>query len=455
MRIISESDYDFLRGFVISDPGREARIRANVGVLYEKGILQFQIQSILGESEETIYILLKYLEFFGIKGYLELPFEEIKARVNEEEFRREKEKLKNRRKGLFFYLSAFFYSLFNILNILSAFLIQIFVFPFRAFSANKASTQENKNIAKFERGAENNYLIQINQLVVNEGGKSEEVKEKYIAKSKSQLQRKIEELIEAEDPVVFSNPTVDYLMEQAKQVKNNQNLSPDIKKAKITFYVSLIIIYLVYSSSFKGGIWIASGVIAITFSINLRACFPDTGFNPASTFVSEPSSSNVMAQHDSVTAKTDSILKRIEEDQEVTVDDYGTYSGLVKNFHEPDNTCLALSAMGQKQRQFIYEFDHVDHQAMDYFIGEPDQMYYVHVVSYSDIREAVFQMHSINASKRFAAKVLEVSKGGNVLYAVVIGSFKGNQAQGICRLADAWALVCVSRDFEIGVYFNG
>lgn len=453
MKIISRQDYEILRSIVFSNQDINVRLRANVIVLYEKGIEIERIHNIVEKSLDEIYNLLQYVDFFGIGSYLEVPYEELAKRVNDEIFKKEKEKIQLKRKGFFYYIfwpiSTVLHTVLNFKNIIIAFVTWIIVAILRLFS-NQKFNSENRNIATFEKGASNNYLIQINKLIINQ--EEEKSTEKFIASNQLQLEKKIEEIIESNEEISFNNPTVDYLIGKGR--KKDQDGKFD--KSNIQFYASLIVAYLIFSSSFKGGAW-TIGLLGMTIIVSVRTYSPsfDDPVDSSSSFRIDSIRTPGLEKDQFVSQQIDSIRSKIEANQPVAIYDYRTYFKLVEEFYEIDGECDALSAVGDKQKKFIYEYDKIDHRSKDYFIDSNDEKYYVHVVAYKDLRQAAFQMHYLNSSKLFKAKILRVITSDSILYAVVIGEFYGYQVKEICDMVDKWDTFCFNDEVEIGCYFNG
>lgn len=452
MEKLSDQEYEKLRSIIFSGEELEVRLRAQVLVFYEKGFRLDQIKNIVEKSIEEIENLLNYVIFFGIDNYLRVSYEDLKFKVNEEVFRREKEKARQYQRSIFYYIfwpiTSIFYTLIYLKSFILAFIAWIYIRIIRLFSSLQLPSK-NSNIATFEKGASHNYLIQINRLIVNEKDQKESIQvDKFVANSQWQLQDKIEEIIESGENITFNNPTVDSLIERGR--KKDENGLFD--KTRAQFYAALIVSFLVYSSSFKGGVWTIT-VFGMAIMISVKTC--------------APSHSNLALGNDLINSDTtavissipsqqiDSIRNKIASNKDVEIYDYNAYFKIIGDFYDHDHFCDALSAIGEKQNNFIYEYDKIDHKSQGYYVNVPDQKYYVHVVSYKDIRQAAFQMHYLNSKEIFESKILRVFINGSILYAVVIGAFNGTEIQEICELVEKWEVYCLNNEAEIGCYFNG
>lgn len=449
MELISEQEYNDLRKIVFSKSEVETRLRAQVVVLYEKEFKPNKITSIVEKSLDEVYNLLQFVDFFGLEDYLNISYADLKSRVNDEIFLREQRKARQKRKGFFYYLFWPITSIFKTIYHFGGIVTALLAWFYSLFTISN-SPSKNSNTATFEEGASNNYLIQINHLTINKDEENESVEvERIVTNSQWQLQDKIKEIIASEEEITFNDSTVDSLIISGRR----KNINGELDKSRIHLYASLIVAYLIYSSSFKGGIW-TIGVFGVAIAISFEAWFPNneiaTPTNPSDTIA-------YTNTHDEVldVQSLDSIRTKIEDNQAVEIYDYRTYYSIIDDFYESDNLCNALSAVGEKQKKFIYEYDKLDHTLQEYYIDNYDKKYYVHVVAYTDIREAAFQMHYLNSTSIFDAEVLRVDNSNKILYAVVIGEYNGYQIKEICELIERWAIHCLNRDVEIGCYYNG
>ena len=242
------------------------------------------------------------------------------------------------------------------------------------------------------------------------------------------------------------------LFQKAQELSKDLTLAEDFKKRQIRWYAVLIVSVLLYSSTFKGGISSIS-ILGVSIVIVFRSCLPSHNTDVTDTLTLRDDTTNVKKQnkdnyYSNVTISDSNSRKAIYEAKD--------YASVAQILFEPDNKCILLSALGTAQRQFINHIDSVDHMLEPYFINSNDQFYYIHVVAYFDIKEAAFQMHHINLKTGFKAEILEIiNDRGDLLYAVVIGKFRGDEAIRMAELIEKWKSKCFSSEVEIGCYYNG
>lgn len=460
MRLIDQKTFNDFREIALKDPNPERRFRAHIAVLYQKGFSEDSIESVFERSKDVIFIYLQYLKYFGEVEYFGLSYEEIHKRVSDEYYRRELLKVRQNKKSILYYLTWPIHRIFYTLLNWSKILLALFAFPVSWIYGKRVKNknqEEYSNTAKFEKGASNNFLLQINKLEINlETNKEEKFIEKLVIESEKELGEKIEEIIRSKKRITFNDNVVDSLIERGYQIFNSDKKSKADKNRDIQLIVLLVVAYLVYSSSIKGGLWTIT-VIGITIVVSFRSCIPNYNQSPNQTPANSLEDTTLIQSYEPKTSsqEIDSLKAKISKDDSVQIFDYDVYNLLVGDFFEEDNTCFALSAVGQRQKKFIQDYDHVNHFTKPYFISENDSKYYLHVVAYDDIREAVFQMHYLNKQNNFKSKILEVRRYNGVLYAVVIKEFEGNEIPIMCEYIDEWRNLCFSSEIELGIIYNG
>lgn len=270
MVLVSEEEYNFFRKIVFSTDEVETRLRAQVVVLYEKEFSVNRISKVIEKPLDYIYNLLLFIDYFGIEDYLVVSYIDLEKQVNDEYFLREQRKARLKRKSCFFYLFWPVTSIFYTIRHFNGILIAFFAWVSSLFSFYEQPSKTS-NIATFEKGASNNYLIQINHLTINENGESENIEiERVITNTQWQLQEKIKELIISEKEISFKDYTVDSLIAKGRKKDREGRLD----RSQVHFYAGLIVAYLVYSSSFKGGVWSIS-FLGVVIAISFKSWLPN------------------------------------------------------------------------------------------------------------------------------------------------------------------------------------
>lgn len=460
MRLIDQEIFNDFRGIALKDSNAERRFRAHIAVLYEKGFSGDSIESIFERPKDVIFIYLQYLEYFGGVKYFDLSYEEIYKKVSDEYYRRELLKARQNKKSILYYLTWPIHRIFYTILNWSKILLALLAIPFSWLYGKRVKNQsqgEYSNTAKFEKGASNNFLLQINKLEINlETNKEEDFIERLVLESERELGEKIEEIIRSKKRITFHDNVVDSLIEKGHQIFNSDKKSETDKNRDIQLIVLFVVAYLVYSSSIKGGLWTIT-VIGITIVVSFRSCIPNYNQYPNQPPTNSLEDTTLIQSYEPINSQQeiDSVKAKISNNDSVQIFDYDVYNLLVGDFFEEDNTCFALSAVGQRQKKFIQEYDHVNHFTKPYFISENDDKYYLHVVAYDDIREAAFQMHYLNKQNNFKSRILEVRKYNSVLYAIVIKDFEGNEIPIICEDIEEWRNLCLSSEIELGIIYNG
>ncbi|MFK7907942.1 MAG: hypothetical protein AB8B69_22615, partial [Chitinophagales bacterium] len=412
---------------------------------YDKGFSVYHISKILDISQKIVSDWITYIDFFGVENYLRLTLKEIRKHNTSAFYKLEKNKKKDQKKGFFGFFSFFFQSsknlIFNFKNTFLAFLIGVWGYLILFFSKSKPSSVPKTNTAKFEKGASGNYIAQINELNVNI--------EHLVTNYEEKLVEKVVELIKSDKDYDLEKKVANYLFEKGKEIKKDKTLDKNQKNQKIYYFATLIIIYILYTKSFEAGIFTLS-ILGLTIVISFKAWLPiepvENKFTPDSNII----------QSNSIEEQKDSILEITKiPNSKVEIYNYDLYESLIPNFFDEDNNCFSLSAVGEIQKRFIFEYDKISHKENPYFIDEFDNKYYIHVVAYNSVQEAAFQMHYINNYTSFQSKILKVSKRDKPLYAVVIGAYRGDEIKQICKIIEDWETKCLSQTIEIGCYFNG
>jgi len=444
----------FVKFKEISFDDSEKRIRAHIGYLFEIGFNVRSIGSIFGKSTNKILLYLQYLEFFGDTGYLDLSIKEIEKRVNDELYKRELEKT-NKQKSIFYYLFWPIRSIINTLlhfqDILWALLAYIFSYIYKIRKKDKRESENHSNSAIFNKGANRNFLLQINKLNVHVSDKAESLEGKYVL-NKTELKEIIEKIIFSKEKITFGDEVVDNLIEkgQEKVADEGSNIHKENSRDAVKYTVLLIFAYLVYSSSLKGGIFTVS-IIGVSIAISFNGC---GRLLNSTLYPIEPQSTVDTLAREKEKSSIDTVRAEIERKEDVKIFNYDIYLKLIDDFFEEDITCFSLSGVGKRQKKFIEEYDQVDHFSKPYLINKQDDRYYLHVVAYEDIREAAFQMHYINKAEIFDSEILEVNRNGTKLFAVVIKSFDSSNVKNICEYIDEWRNFCLNDQAEIGLIYN-
>ena len=272
-KLIGEDVFAEFREIAFKDS--EKRVRAHIAYLFEIDFNLISIGSVFGKSTDQIYLYLQYLEFFGDKGYLDLSLNEIEKRVNDELYKRELEK-SNKQKSFFYYLFWPFRSIINTLihfqDILWALLAYIASYFYKLRKDGKNKDEKYSNAATFNKGANQNFLLQINKLNVHVSNRGETLEGKYVL-NKTELKEMIEKIILSEEKITFGDEVVDNLIKrgQEKIADEKSNVYKESSREAVKYTVFLIIAYLVYSSSLKGGIFTAS-IIGISIAISFNGC---------------------------------------------------------------------------------------------------------------------------------------------------------------------------------------
>lgn len=453
-KLVEEAVFDEFKKIAFNDS--EKRVRAHIGYLFEIGFNIGSIGSIFGKSTDRILLYLQYLDFFGDQGYLDLSLKEIKKRVNDELYKRELEK-SNKQRSLFYYL---FWPIRSIINTLLHFqdilwvliaYVTSYIYKFR--EKDRSKSEEYSNSATFKKGANRNFLLQINKLDVYVSDRSENLEGKYVL-DEAQLKEMIEKIILSKEKITFGDEVVDSLIKRGQEKLDDErsNIHKEGSRNAIKYTVFLILAYLAYGSSLKGGIFTVS-IIGVSIAISFNGCSDRLFKN--SLYPTNPESSIDTLVKGQEESNIDTVRAKIKREEEVKVFNYDTYSKLIDDFFEEDITCFGLSGVGKKQKKFIEDYDQVDHFSKPYLIDEQDSRYYLHVVAYDDIREAAFQMHYINKAGIFNSEILEVNRGQNKLFAVVIKSFGNSDVKNVCEYIDGWHKICLNDQVEVGLIYNG
>lgn len=464
---IDREDIDILSSILEKNKVYENRIRAHTLLMLDRDISLDSIKRAYKISSNYVYYISKYYSFFGLNELWDLPYEKIKRDVENEEYRIEQEKLKLLKQntsclGVLAKFALAFISFFlfkRTLNYLIA--------TFKAWVTPKLKSNKRvENYAKFESGTSGNVLIQIAQVDVNNlNVNSDEVGEKLVVDSKDEAVEIIKELIKSGKSFDLGNKNANKLFNQAQAINDDKKLSSPDKNYKIHYYAVLIAAILLYGSTFKSGVSSVS-IFGITLIIAIRACMPGSGDvkNTLSSDNESPNQEEVMLTDTSnefnndtlVTIQEDTLSQIISKPElPLPITDIKEYNLTVPEWFYPDLECMLLSSMGKEQRQFIRDLDYVDHESQDYYIDTYDDKYYIHVVAYSDIREAAFQMHHVNKKTQFKAAILETITSKGILYAVVIGEFEGDEASDMAELIKEWEIKCFSNSVKIGCHYNG
>lgn len=466
---INHEDIDILSSILEENKVYENRIRAHTLLMMDRDISIDSIKRAYKISSTYVYYISKYYSFFGLNELWDLPYEKIRRDVEHEKYRIEQEKLKLIKQntsclGILFKSPLAFISFFFFFKRI----LQYAIATFKAWITPKLKTNKPvENYAKIERGASDNVLIQIAQIdIKNFNVNSDEVSEKLVVDSEEEVVEIIEELIKSDEGFDLGNKNANKLFNHAQVINNNPKLSTQDKNYKIRYYALLIVAILLYSSTFKSGISAVSIFGIITFTVAIKTCIPssDNITNTLSSEIEKPNQEVVMppdtnnnVNNDTLDITDKNTIDKITEKPQVPspITDIKEYELTIPEWFYPDLECALLSAIGKKQRQFIRKLDYVDHESQDYYIDTYDDKYYIHVVAYSDIREAAFQMYHINKKTKFDAAILETITGKGILYAVVIGEFEGDEASNLAELIKMWEINCFSNDVKIGCYFNG
>lgn len=453
MKILNEQDYKELVRIFESNEDYDQRVKAHIPVLYEKYIGVDQIMKIYNINKETIYVLLDYIKFFGLKDYFKYGLNDLSKRVVDEEYRQEQVRLKKSR-SLFYYLFYPLRLIFGFLTNLSKMATVLIAYLMSFFLPNRRNggTNDVNNTAIIQKGSSFNYIVQIGTLNVM----GEEIKEYLVTNSKNELTEKVEEFIKTEKKFELGNKQANKLFDKAQRDYSDKSIPKDIRDSKVRFYAILIIGVLLYSTTFKGGISSIS-ILGVAIAVSIRAYMPNPNVTTDTLIPLPPSSSQVDSSGRAVDEVdfVDSIEISDQGNKAIVIDNVQEYKRAVPEWYDYDANCLALSAMGPLQRKFITKYDRVDHYNENYYIDQYDDMYYLCVVSYKDIREAAFQMHFINDNTEFTSMVLESLTNQGTLYAVVIGKFRGNEISETCALIDKWNKKCITGNAEIGYIYNG
>lgn len=443
-------EYRYLRSIVRSKDDFEKRVIAHIPILHGEGISVYRIGRIYELEQNSIYIYLRYIQLFGLDGYFDHDILRMSALIEEEEYRREKILLSLKSKpGLFYYLSLPIVRLFSFIGRLSEMFTVMVAYIAALLEKKRDSELKIDNNIHIEKGATNNYILQVGTLNVT----SKEVETDHlVTESKEELIEKVEELIKTNKKYDLGNDKANALFDAAQEINANPDIPQKEKNNRINGYAILIVGILIYSTTFKGGVSTIS-IFGVVIAVSIRSCTlfgPDV---PLDTFVpNNPVLDTVVAIEESPKVEEDTVQSEFDIEPVYTVEEY---QQKVPEWYELDDKCFALSAIGRRQRRFIDEYDFVEHYLEDYFIDEPDNLYYFHVVAYADIRQAAFQMNFINDRTDYNSKILESKSNNGTLYAVVIGKFKGDEIIKACQLVDSWSIDCITGENDAGYLYNG
>jgi len=464
---INHEDIDILSSILEKNKVYENRIRAHTLLMLDRDISVDSIKRAYKISSTYVYYISRYYSFFGLNELWDSPYAKIKRDVENEEYRIEQEKLKLLKDNTSCLGVAAKFALAFISFFLFKRTLNYAIATFKAWITPKLKPNKTvENYAKFESGTSGNVLVQIAQVDINNlNVNSDEVGEKLVVDGKDEAVEIIEQLIKSDESFDLGNKNANKLFNQAQAINKDPELSAQDKNYKIHYYAVLIAAILLYGSTFKSGVSSVS-IFGITLIIAIRACMPDSGDvkntlssnneSPNQEEVILPDTSNKVNK-DTLATITKDTLSQIVSKPEVPlpITDIKEYNLTVPEWFYPDLECMLLSSMGKDQRQFMRNLDYVDHESQDYYIDTYDDKYYIHVVAYSDIREAAFQMHHINKRTQFEAAILETITNKGILYAVVIGEFEGKEASDMAELIKMWEINCFSNDVKIGCFFNG
>lgn len=455
MRILNQRDTLRLTKILEKDDSFENRLKSHILILFDKYFTFDSIQKAYNVEHVYVSYIIQYYLYFGLNQLLELDFLNIQKKVNEETFRREQEKL-NRKNAKFSLFSiilwplisaiSFLFYISDMIGYLIALIISLFTFL-------KRSNYSKKNTAIIEKGASNNYIIQINEINLSADNPNVE---KLVLNDKEEVISLVETLIKSNKEFDLGNSNANKLFDKAQRVNKDDSIDSKEKDQKIKFYAFLVVAILLYGTTFKGGISSIT-IMGVSVVIAIRACMPVDG-EVLNTLPKGNANSPVVEKIDSAYVDSMAIFSQIDSNrvlEEKVVNNINEYAVLVPNWFYPDLECVLLSSIGKKQRQFINEIDFVDHESQPYFIDYSDEKYYIHVVAYKDIREAAFQMHHINQKSQFKSSILEVSTNRGLLYFVVIGKFDGKDGSKMAELINLWENECFSTGVQIGCYYNG
>lgn len=458
MRILIDEDASFLQDVFENNTDYDKRTRSHIALLFNQNFGIGTISHIYNTRYEHVNYLIYFIVYFGIKDYLSIDFSVLCERVNHENYRLEKEKIWLEKQRAFYYLLWPFKTLYifikeagSVFIAFLAYVISLFIKP------KKLRGDKITHNVSIGLGSSNNKIMQIGKLEININGMPlNKIKESIVTDSTETLIDKVEEIINSEEFYTFGNKAADKLYTRSKEIHKNNQIPIDEKKSKIKLYASLIVSLLLYSSTFKGGVSTIS-FFGIVIAVSLKGCYNNSPGNLLNTLSFKPETSNSIQNN-----KIDTINNSyMEIDTTLSgsiphIYNYTDYKRHVWKYYEQDNNCFLLCAMGSIQKIFIEEIDQIEHSGQSYFITESDNLYYIHVVAYKKPSEAVFQMHYIRANTEFKdAKVLEVITEKGLLYAVVIGKFKGSDSSLMCELIDKWKSKCLSDQVDIGCYYNG
>lgn len=451
MKPISPEEYNYLQNIVSSRQDFSKRILAHIPILYSKNISTRLIGNIYDLHEYNVLVYLRYFELLGLDGYFDHDVQTLRKLIEDEEYRREKKLLSLKDKpGIFYYLFLPFKWLFSFFGHISTMLTVFLAYIVSLFESKRMEGKVTKNNIRIEKGASQNFILQVGTLNI-ENDKIE--KEHLVTNSRKELIEKVEDLIKSNEEYDLGNKRANSLFDAAQRINSHPDISISEKRSRINSYAVFIVVILLYSTTFKGGVSTISLFGGVIIAVSVRSCslfgteVPITTLDPPDLIP------------DSLAAQIDTLPSKIETSPSSDVLDpiytVEKYKEKASDWYELDSKCFALSAMGEKQQNFINQYDFVDHTREDYLISVPDNMYYFHVVSYSDIRQAAFQMNFLNDKTDFTAQILKSNIGSETLYAVVIGKFRGDEISKTCQLVDSWAIECITGENDAGYLYNG
>ena len=152
MKILNDKNYKKLVQIFESNETYSHRVRAHIPVLYEKNFDIDHICRIYDTNRQHIYILLNYINYFGIIDYFTHELSELQKRVEAEKYRREQLNLKKRKnlKSLFYYFIYPLKIIFSFLLNLSEMLIVFVAYLMSIFLPGRPTAKKNdiKNLTQ-------------------------------------------------------------------------------------------------------------------------------------------------------------------------------------------------------------------------------------------------------------------------------------------------------------------